>query len=333
MKILIIGEDVSLDLSYNYINIAIPLTELGHELDFFDVTKNKLANTNKISKILKVFKPSLIFFIPVKDELDLNFVKELSNIYTTLAYMYDDTWRIKYSYKWVNSINYIVTTNPNWRISYKDFQHKIIFSPFFINTNNYINNRITIKKYEISFVGQYHPYRHWIIKKIQKAGFNVNVFGDGWTKNSTVSFNEMVDIFNTTKINLNLSNCINYDIRYILDIKTNSFVSLLKSIKLIISSYYKNDMKIYEMVKARFFEINSCGGFQIGFYAQGLENVYDIGNEIVLFSNVDELINKIKYYLEFNSERNIISENGYKRTIINHNSKRRLEYILSKILF
>ena len=40
--------------------------------------------------------------------------------------------------------------------------------------------------------------------------------------------------------------------------------SLVKgqSIKLIISSYYKNDMKIYEMVKARFFEINSLKTLQ-----------------------------------------------------------------------
>ena len=61
------------------------------------------------------------------------------------------------------------------------------------------------------------------------------------------------------------------------------------------------------MVKARFFEINACGGFQMAFYAEGLETEYEIGKEIAIFNNIDELIRRVKYYLSNEEDRKNIA--------------------------
>ena len=331
MNILIIGKNISKTDSGDYINIALPLIELKHNIRLFDLEIDKVKNEINLNEIIGNSKPHLLFFIPVEDELCIDFITTLSKDFITLAYFYDDTWRIEYSKKWANAVNYFVTSDPNWKLNFKEYESKVIFCPFFVNCKKYSNTFSATKKFDISFVGQYHPYREWVINKLIKAGFNVNVFGHGWTPNSTISFKKMVEVFNDSKINLNLSNCINFDIRYLLDFKNKKFISTLKAIKLLYNYYFKVDMKIYEMVKARFFEINACGGFQLSFYAEGLENAYDIGKDLAVFNNFDELTRRVKYYLDNDEERKNIAESGYKKTLAKHESSFKLAYILSHI--
>jgi spore maturation protein CgeB len=331
MNILVIGKNISKIDSADHINIILPLIELNHDIELMDLIDNKQINESNILESIKKNKTELIFFIPVEDEIEFKFVTELAKKYTTLAYFYDDTWRIEYSKKWARAVSYLVTSDRNWKQNFKDCENKVIFSPFFVNCKKYLNSFSTLKKFDISFVGQYHPYREWVINKLIKDGFNVTVFGHGWSSNSTISFSKMIDVFNDSKINLNLSNCISFDIRYLLDFENKNFFSSLKSLKHIYNYYFKKDMKIYEMVKARFFEINACGGFQLSFYAEGLESAYDIGKDLVVFNNFDELTRRVKYYLENAQERKIIAENGYKKTLLKHEASLRLADILSQI--
>jgi spore maturation protein CgeB len=108
-------------------------------------------------------------------------------------------------------------------------------------------------------------------------------------------------------------------------------MSILKSYKLVLKSLYSSDMKIFEMVKARFFEINACRGFQISFYAQGLEHQYSICNDIEVYENMNQLIKKINFYLKNSDLRETIANSGYIRTLNHHDSKIRLREILMKI--
>jgi spore maturation protein CgeB len=333
MKFLIIGREISNISTGDYINIALPLKNMGYDLYLYDMKDDTETNKKQINNITINFIPNLIIFIPVENEIELNFAKELSTKYITIAYFYDDTWRINYSLNWADAMHYVVTSDTNWKINFYHLKEKVIYAPFFINCEMYKKSEYKSKEYNISFVGQYHPYREWVINKIKNAGYDVHVFGKGWSRNSTLSFFEMVDIFNKTKINLNLSNCVNYDIRHLFNLRLYNIIGFLKAIKLVLTSFYKTDMKIYEMVKARFFEINACSSFQLGFYAQGLEQVYDIGREIEIFSSTDELLKKIKFYLENENEREKIANQGYLRTLKEHDAKSRLEIIIRSINF
>lgn len=315
----------------DFINIVQPIKDLGHEVVLYNMISNQSENNVRINLLCTKNHLDLIFFIPVSNEIDLNLVKVLSKEYKTLAYFYDDTWRIKYSKKWAQNVNYIVSSDINWKLNFNDDQHKVIYAPFFVNTLKYRYVPVIEKDIDVSFVGQYHPYRAWVINYLKNQGIKVSVFGKGWSSNSEISHEKMVEIFNRSKINLNLSNCVSYDIFHLLDFRNNTISSLLKSYKLVFKSLFVSDMKIYEMVKARFFEINSCGGFQLSFYAQGLEHQYLIGSEIEVFENIRQLVKKIDFFLTNSELRESISNSGYLRTIKDHDSKNRIHSILMKI--
>ena len=48
-------------------------------------------------------------------------------------------------------------------------------------------------------------------------------------------------------------------------------------------------------------------------YTPGLEKLFDIGKELVIYESIEDLDSKVKYYLENEDERNKISETGYQR--------------------
>ena len=331
MKILIVGKNIDHKDSMDYINIVLPIIELGNEVVLYSMIENQSENSFNINHLCNTNYIDLIFFIPISAEIDIKLVSILSRKYKTLAYLYDDTWRISYSKMWIQNVHYIVSSDINWKLNFNGYQNKVIYSPFFVNTSSYKFKPIFEKDIDVSFVGQYHPHREWVINYLINQGINVSVFGRGWSHNSEVSHEKMIEIFNRSKINLNLSNCVNYDIFHLLDFKNNNLISLLKSYKLVLKSLYSDDMKIYEMVKARFFEINACRGFQISFYAQGLEHQFLIGKEIEVFENVRQLVKKVNFYLNNSEIRESVANSGYVRTLKDHDSIKRMHNILVKI--
>ncbi|MAF80307.1 hypothetical protein CL629_04500 [bacterium] len=66
-------------------------------------------------------------------------------------------------------------------------------------------------------------------------------------------------------------------------------------------------------VNLRTFEAAACSAFQICEYRKELEELFEIGKEIVVFKNIDELKEKVRYYLKNPEERKNIAEAGMRR--------------------
>jgi spore maturation protein CgeB len=66
---------------------------------------------------------------------------------------------------------------------------------------------------------------------------------------------------------------------------------------------------------------------QLSHYAEGLERSYSIGEEIVLYASPEDLIEKIRYYLKHEDEREAIARRGHERTLRDHTMKKRLQDI------
>ena len=64
--------------------------------------------------------------------------------------------------------------------------------------------------------------------------------------------------------------------------------------------------------------MNGCGAFQISYYVEDLEHCYDIGKEIIIFMDIDDLIEKIRYFLKHDEEREAIADAGYRRAVRDH---------------
>lgn len=110
-------------------------------------------------------------------------------------------------------------------------------------------------------------------------------------KHSTVDYwNQAPLIYRNTKINLNLS---------------------LRSIR--------------TGIPLRVWDILSAGGFCITNYQPELLLYFENGKDIVIFETVEDLIEKIKYYLTHEEERQAIAENGYRKVKEMHQYRHRLD--------
>ena len=138
----------------------------------------------------------------------------------------------------------------------------------------------------------YFPKRIKFLKKFYEQTIN-NI------KNSTrISQDDMIKVFNQSKINLNLN--------------------------------FSSNKKIVE-IKGRNFEIPGCGGFILTNNTPHLEEYYDIGKEIVCFEDMEDLKEKINYFLNHDSEREKIALAGYERTLKEHTYEKRFNDILKYI--
>lgn len=79
----------------------------------------------------------------------------------------------------------------------------------------------------------------------------------------------------------------------------------------------------------RTFEIPACGGFQLSERTEEVLGFFREGDEIECFSTIDELINKLNYYLKNEKARIQIAKKGHMRLITNRYSYiDRLKFIL-----
>jgi spore maturation protein CgeB len=314
--------------SYDYNNIYATLKKMfGDSVVFFDYMtlfqqKGKQVMNESLLELVKDTKPELIIFSLYKDEFEQEILTQIKGFSKTLCYFWDDQWRIDFSRKWAPYFSFITTPDFNGVRKWKDFGiEKVMYSPFGCNHLFWKKKDIPYK-YDVSFVGMYHPHRAWLIDALRKNGVKVHVAGSGWSRNeSYVSYDEVINIFNQSKINLNLSNSMLYDIRYVF----SSFAAAKNTLQ----HYKKGDKKNKEQIKGRHFEIPGCGGFQLSYYVEGLEHCYEIGKEIVVFDDVDDLYEKVTYYLAHEHEREEIASAGYLKTLKEHTYAKRIGELLN----
>ncbi|WP_339891698.1 CgeB family protein [Neptuniibacter pectenicola] len=316
--------DRSRERSYEYFNFYKTLIAMGHDVELYDyMDASNGINSHEISERLVervvTEKPKLVIFSLYTDQIEAWAVERIRAYATTFCFFHDDTWRVEFSQFWAGKFDYF--SSPDLYASYKYSKvgiNNCLYFPFGCNEEIF-RKQDCEKAYDVSFVGAWHPYREWIINKLVKRGFSVHVFGHGWGEGE-VSQDEMVRIFNKSKINLNLSNSASWDARYLFS-SYSAFKNRIRSKKNI------------EQMKARFFEVCGCGSFQLSYFVEGLSACYKIDEELAVYANSDDLYEKVSFYLEFEDIREKIASNGYQRTIRDHTFKNRFNNILNSVGF
>lgn len=107
---------------------------------------------------------------------------------------------------------------------------------------------------------------------------------------------EMVKLFSRSKINLGFSSCG--------------------------ESHVSNERIV--QVRLRDFEVPMSGGFYMVEYLEELEEFFDIEKEIVCYRGPDDLVDKIRYYLSHDNEREAIRRAGHERCLRDHSWQKRL---------
>ena len=266
--------------------------------------KKKGALQKEVIKFADKINPDIIFFILMKDEFSFETFDYLKSKYVTMNWFCDDQWRFEnFTKYYAPHFTYSITTDKFALKKYKKIGYEnTILSQWascgYVETLDF--EKITYK-YDVSFVGGVNHYRKWLVNYLKKHDITVECFGCEW-ENNRVSFEKMAEIFQTSKINLNISNSVSYDVRYVF--------SSLKSFK-----KFRRSEKRVEQIKARNFEIPAFGGFQLTNYTPSLEDYFEIGKEVAIYTSIDNLLLQIRYYLDNEKEWKEIMINGYKRAI------------------
>ncbi len=193
------------------------------------------------------------------------------------------------------------------------------------------------KDIDISFAGLWSKPRARVINMLRKAGIDVFVRGVGWSE-GPVSQEELIKVMNRSKIVLSLNTAsfyIGWRALARLFFRRATLGEGGSAIKLDIQNFSDNVrswlMKRNAWVKARNFEAPACGTFELTEDADDLRNYYKLGEEIVVYKNDKDLVEKVRYYLAHPEEREAIARRGYRRTIQEHSIERRYEDIFRMI--
>ncbi|MFA6091892.1 MAG: glycosyltransferase [Elusimicrobiota bacterium] len=149
------------------------------------------------------------------------------------------------------------------------------------------------KDIDVSFVGDCGKTgRRAYIEFLRANGIRVESFGAG-SRRGMVSFEEMSAIFSRSKINLNFS-------------------------RLDELSWINNDDPLLERVrqnKGRVIEASMAGGFCLSEYAPCLPLIFDIGKEVDTFWDNESLLEKVRYYLAHEEEREAFAARAHKKAL------------------
>jgi len=172
-----------------------------------------------------------------------------------------------------------------------------------------------IEKWDLSLVGTGYPRRRQVIEALGGKGRTLIVgrkweglkLSEGMEFSEILSPEKAADVYRQSRINLNIH-------REELDFAASS--SILRA----------------QSPNASLFYIAGCNGFQIADDSRkDVEQFFVPGEEIVLFHDVEELREKVNYFLKHETERNRIREAAYQRACSEHMYKHRIQSLMETV--
>jgi spore maturation protein CgeB len=320
-------------LSFEHYNFYEPLARMGHDIDYFaiDVGERTLGREGMNQALYErvvATEPDLMFTCLYREELDAEVVSMISSSTPTVTFNWfcDDHWRFDdFSARWAPAFNWVSTTDLHAVEKYRQIgYHNVIKTQWAANIDRYRPSGRPLER-DVAFVGQVYGDRPHLIRRLRDAGIDVETYGTGWAvrrrdewlaqravisqlygarrlarrrTKTRISQDQMVEVFGTTRINLNLTDA---------------------------------SEGAQAQIKGRTFEVPACGGFLLTGRAHELESYYEPGKEIVLFDDIDDLLDKTKWYLSHDNERVAIAAAGHARTIDEHTYPHRFREIFQRI--
>lgn len=316
--------------SFEHYNFYEPLVAMGHDVEYFDFMElhrqhGPVQMTKMLLDKVRSLKPDLVFVFLFTDQFDHETLKRLrtETSVPSVNWFADDHWRFEsFTRHWADCFTYAVTTDAASMKRYRDAGHQhAILSQWGVNHHRYVK-RGTPLKFDVSFVGQSYGDRRSVIEAVRERGFDVTVRGTHWDIRlyhrilrkarlmSTAAFDavvnrtridqeEMIEMFCSSRINLNMTASSRAGQR--------------------------------NQIKGRTFEIPGCGGFQLSEYADRISEFFVPDKEIVCYATTDEMIDKIAYYLEHDTERSVIAEAGYQRAMRDHTYEQRFHELFRQM--
>ena len=162
------------------------------------------------------------------------------------------------------------------------------------------------KDFDIIFAGFASDERIAFFENVVKLGFKIKLIGNHWKK----------------------SKLLNDKATLLPNISPEEIFKHYSNVKIGININHKQSIT---GVNCRTFELCGFGVFQLTDFRKDLINLYNIGKELVVYENMDDLTNKVEYYLKNDAEREKIAVAGMTRTIKDHTYQKRMKYVTEKL--
>ncbi len=140
-------------------------------------------------------------------------------------------------------------------------------------------------RYDVTFVGAHYGFRPYFIEHLRRQGINVTAFGRGWP-DGAVPLERMVEMYSLSRINL-------------------GFGGVGHSRRLM-------------CLKGRDFEVPMSGGLYLTQHNPELELVFDVGREIVTYTDEADCADKIRGLLKDEARAAAIRKAGRERCLRDH---------------
>lgn len=298
MKILLVvnktlrrGEEIKFDASY--FNFYIPFLQLGHEVYLYDTIDPYEKNFNKL---VETFKPDLIFCIISGNKAVVKY-EPLDEIYAITK-----QGNIK-TFNWF--------CDDTWR--FNNFSKFIChyFTACSTPEFSYIN-KFKDSGYKNILLGQWHCNEDLYIKNAK----NKNITFCGGLNETRLKWLKLIE----------------KDVNYLYGCSYEDLINAYSSSKISLNfTKNGNDPLLKRQMKLRIFEATCANSLLLTENVDDIDLYYKPNEEIVTFEDMEECIKLLNFYLNNDSERERISNNGRNRFLKEHTSKIRLQNLLHEI--
>jgi spore maturation protein CgeB len=306
--------------SFEEMNFRSALVGMGHDVVAYDFGDRQRAlgqrrmNTELVD-VARRTDPDVVFFFLFGDEIPPSAVAQVGQAAgaPTMNWFADDHWRFeRFSSRYALVLDWVITTDHAAMERYHALgMEQVILSQWACNRYAYEPTGDSIA-HEVTFVGQPHGDRREIIDRIRAVGHEVECWGLGWP-GGRIDHQEMVRIFSTSRINLNLSN------------SATPPNTIRVRVGRLLGRGHSGPLR--SQIKGRTFEVPGCGGLLLTERVPHLEEYFEIGREIAVFDGTDDLMTQVDHWLDDEDARAAVAEAGYQRVIRDHTYDRRFEHI------
>jgi spore maturation protein CgeB len=315
--------DPTRGLSFEETNFRSALEGMGHEVIAFDFMAHlRSHDVHEMRRMLTsqadAAKPDLAFFFLFTDQIDTATIEEVGNVgeCRTVNWFADDHWRFdSFTRQMAPAFDLAVTTDPDALEKYQMLPDvRVHLSQW--ACNRYAYRRTTTQlAHDVTFVGQPHGDRRQITARLRAEGVPIECWGFGWPS-GPIEHAQMVDVFASSRINLNLSN--------------SSEASGLKA-RVGRALHLPAPAQRPPQIKGRNFEVPGCGGFLLTERVSHLDHYFRLDQEVAVYDGVDDLIEKIGFWLDHPEERQRVAEAGYRRVLAEHTYDHRFAAIFKEL--
>ena len=278
------------------------LQRLGHEVRHFESWDHSgyasLAELNAaLLDQVESFRPDVLFNVQILYEIwieTLELIRARGDV-ATISWATDDSWKYREVSRFIGPAFDAMTTTYDYVVPsyHADGISDVLVTQWAVPGGWLAEPLPSAQcRYAVSFIGTAHGGRGELVQALAARGIDVACFGYGWPS-GPIAAADIPRIMRESVISLNFANS-----------------------------------KGQNQIKARTFEVPGAGGFLLTEDAPQLDRFYDLGTEIAVYRDMDDLVAKIRHYLDHPDERDAVAWAGYRRTAQQHTYEHRMGEVL-----